>query len=146
MKPINTLLAILFISLSSPSWSMTLGDLVERDGLYYEKFTDVPFSGEVTGGEQGSFESGKKEGAWISYWDNGQLEAKGNYENGKLEGAFVRYWDNGQLRSKGNYKDGKKEGAWVGYNEDGTVDKESTGTYKNNVKISDWSLSKLIKG
>jgi hypothetical protein len=50
MKPINTLLAMLFISLlSSPSWSSTLGDLVERDGLYYDKFTDVPFNGKVLG-------------------------------------------------------------------------------------------------
>ena len=56
IKPINTLAAILFISLlSSPSWSATLDDLVERNGLYYEKFTDVPFSGEVTGSAQGSF-------------------------------------------------------------------------------------------
>ena len=56
MKPINTLVALLFISLlSSPSWSMTLDDLVEREGLYYEKFTDVPFTGEVTGRKQGSF-------------------------------------------------------------------------------------------
>tara|TARA_B110000211_G_scaffold155918_1_gene176759 strand:+ start:342 stop:458 length:117 start_codon:yes stop_codon:yes gene_type:complete len=34
---------------------MTLDDLVEREGLYYEKFTDVPFTGEVTGRKQGSF-------------------------------------------------------------------------------------------
>ena len=59
MKPIKTLFTILFISLlSSPSWSVTLGDLVEREGIYYEKFTDVPFSGKVTGSEQGSFKNG----------------------------------------------------------------------------------------
>ena len=28
-------------------------DLVERDGIYYKKFTDVPFTGEVTGQRQG---------------------------------------------------------------------------------------------
>ena len=61
MKPIKTLLTILFISLlSSPSWSVTKGDLVEREGLYYEKFTDVPFTGEVTGVEQGSFKDGER--------------------------------------------------------------------------------------
>ena len=48
MKPIKTLLTILFILLlSSPSWSVTLGDLVERDGLYYEKFTDIPFTADL---------------------------------------------------------------------------------------------------
>jgi len=138
MKSINTLVDILFISLlSSPSWSAALGDLVKREGLYYEKFTDVPFSGEVTGSEQGSFKNGKLDGVWVIYRKNGQLAMKGNYENGKLEGAFVGYWDNGQLRSKGNYKDGKKEGVWVGYDEDGTVIKNLTGTYKNGKRISD---------
>ena len=28
---------------------LEMDDLVQREGLYYEKFTDVPFSGEVTG-------------------------------------------------------------------------------------------------
>ena len=62
---------------------------------------------------------------------------KGNYKNGKLEGALVRYYEDGQLSFKGNYKNGKKEGAFVSYNQDETVDKEWTGTYKNNVKVID---------
>ena len=49
MKLFKTLLTILFISLlSSPSWSVTIDDLVKREGIYYEKFTDVPFTGKVT--------------------------------------------------------------------------------------------------
>ena len=103
MKPIKTLLTILFISLlSSPSWSATIDDLVERNALYYEKFTHVPFTGKVTGRWQGSFKNGKKEGTWVKYWNNGQLSYKGNYKNGKREGDWVTYYDNGQLRSKGN--------------------------------------------
>ena len=138
MKSINTLLAILFISLlSAPSWSVTFDDLVERDGLYYEKFTDVPFSGEVTGKEQGSFRNGKREGAWVWYYEDGQLWFKENYKNNKKEGRRVIYYKSGQLRLEGNYKNGKWEGAWVFYNEVGTINKELTGTYKDGVKISD---------
>ena len=110
---------------------------MERDGLYYEKFTDVPFSGEVTGSEQGSFESGKRDGAWVWYHENGQLWFKGNYKNNKKEGGRVIYYKSGQLRLEGNYENGKWEGTWVFYNEDGTVDETLTGTYKNSVKISD---------
>ena len=66
---------------------MTKGDLVEREGLYYEKFTDVPFTGEVTGVEQVSIKNGKLEGAWFGYHENGQLQDKLHYENGKSEGA-----------------------------------------------------------
>ena len=88
MKLIKTLLTILFISLlSSPSWSVTIGNLVERDGLYYEKFTDMSFTGEVTGREQGSFKNGKRDGAWVEYDYSGQLFSKGHYKKGKREGT-----------------------------------------------------------
>ncbi len=38
-------------------------DLVERDGLFYKKFTDVPFTGE----EQKEFENGEKDDPQVSY-------------------------------------------------------------------------------
>ena len=138
---------------------VTIDDLVEREGIYYKKFTDVPFSGKVTGIEQGTFKNGKKEGPWVSYWENGQLKMKGDYgdrgregpwvsywENGQLEmkgdyrdrgreGPWVSYWENGQLEMKGDYKNGKTEGPWVGYNEDGTVNEKNTVTYKNGFKV-----------
>ena len=137
MKPINTLLTILFISLlSSPSWSATLGDLVERDGLYYKKFTDVPYTGEVTGEEQGSFKSGKREGAWVFYHENGQLWRKGNYKNNEPQGAWVSYHDNGQLSYKGNYKNNKREGSWTEYHENGQL--WLKGNYKNEKREGAW--------
>ena len=139
------LLTILFLSLlSSPSWSVSYDDLVERDGVYYKKFSDVPFSGKVTEIYKGSIKNGKREGAWISYYDNGQLDFKGNYKNGKREGAWISYWSNGQLRYKGNYKNGKEEGEWIDYERvlrDGAwvrrVLIKGTGMFRNGVKISD---------
>ena len=89
------LIVLLFPSLASGE---TMDDLVERDGLHYKKFTDVPFTDEVTGKEQGIYKDGKKDGPWI------------------------KYWSNGQLRQKGDYKNGKREGTWVDYNYDGIVD------------------------
>ena len=90
-----------------------MDDLVYREGTYYKKFTDVPFTGQVGGKNQGSIKNGKKEGYW------------------------VRYHDNGQLKTKGDYKDGNLEGYWVGYKEDGSVITPLTGTFKDGVKISD---------
>ena len=57
-------------------------DLILREGLYYKKFSDVPFSGKVTGEKQGTLKDGKEEGAWVSYKGNGKLETKGDYKNG----------------------------------------------------------------
>ena len=90
---------------------VTHDDLVLREGLYYKKSTDVPFTGKVTGQEQGSFKDGRKHGRWVSYYDNGQV------------------W------MKGTYKNGKREGTWFDYHKDGTVDEKWTGTFKNGVKV-----------
>jgi antitoxin component YwqK of YwqJK toxin-antitoxin module len=82
-------------------------DLVEREGLFYKKFTDVPFTGE----EQKEFENGEKKDPHVSYHDNGQLSFKGTY------------------------KEGKRDGPWVSYNKDGTVNPKFTGTYKDSRKV-----------
>ena len=137
-----------------------MDDLVEREGIYYEKFADIPFSGEITGEEKGSIENGQREGAWVSYhvtgqlsykgnykngktdgawirhWENGKLYSKGNYKNGKTDGAWFQYYENGQLKYRGNYKNDKEEGAWVGYYESGIVFEPWTGTFKDGVRIS----------
>ena len=57
-------------------------DLILREGLHYKKFSDVPFSGKVTGGKQGTLQNGKKEGPWVTYNDNGQLFSKVYYKDG----------------------------------------------------------------
>ena len=106
-------------------------DLTVREGLHYKKFTDVPFTGTVTGRFQGKIKNGKKDGPWIEYHDNGQLWSKGTYKDGKRVGPYVRYYANGQLSTKGTFKDGKLVGPWVGYNKDGTVWEKFTGTYRN---------------
>ena len=45
------LLIIFTLLLTSVSWSKGVdwNNLVKRDGLYYEKFTDKTFTGKVTG-------------------------------------------------------------------------------------------------
>ena len=86
----------------------TMDDLVHRDGLFYKKFTDVPFTGKITGGAQGAFRNGKKEGSWVGHRENGQLLYEGTYKTEKKEGFWVWYHDDGQLWKKGTYKDGVK--------------------------------------
>ncbi|MDC3347867.1 toxin-antitoxin system YwqK family antitoxin [Paracoccaceae bacterium] len=145
MKQFSTLLAILFVSLlSSPSWSegTSFDDLVKRGGIYYKKFTDVPFTGETSDGRQrGHFENGKiirfdryykngqleqrgdeyGNGPWAYYYENGQLMEKGYSKNGKKDGPVVSYHENGQLSAKRNYKNGKAEGVMEAYHENGQL-------------------------
>ena len=111
MKTLLTLLTCLFILSPNVVLSETIEDLVQREGIYYKKFSDVPFTGKTTG------------------------ETQETYRNGKMHGLWVSYWANGQLMGKGNWKDGKKDGLWFIYNRDGTVDEKYTGTFKNGVKV-----------
>ena len=112
-----------------------MDDLVKRNDVYFKKFTDVPFTGNVTGKYQGSFKNGKMDGPWVRYHDNGQFRTKGTFKDGKKDGPWVKYHKNGQLSWKGTFKDGKSDGPWVGYNEDGTVWGLLTGTFKDGKKV-----------
>ena len=102
------LVVFLFPSLALGE-EVTWDDLVEREGLYYKKSTDVPFTGKVTG--QGMLKNGLEEGPWLTYYDHDEWQGKGDYKNGNTEGP------------------------WVGYNEDGTVNEKNTVTYKNGKKV-----------
>ena len=86
-------------------------DLVKRKGIYYKKFSDISFTGKITGNPQGEFKNGKREDAWSFFNKNGQLNTKGNYKNGKEEGSWVWYDENGTIITElltGTYKDGKR--------------------------------------
>ncbi len=76
------LLTLLFPALA---FGVTWSDLVEREGIFYKKFSDVPFTGKTTGEIQGSFRNGKKDGPWVRYWSNGRIRTKGIYKDGKGE-------------------------------------------------------------
>jgi len=153
--------AVLFVT-AGTSWGQVVEyeDLVQRDGLYYLKSTDVPFTGKTTGTAQLTFREGIRHGPFAQYYDNGRLEIKGAYINGKRDGPWVfyheneqlwvrgalkvgvkdgpwiSYYENGQLSYKGNFLNGYRDGPWVFYNNDGMKHWRS-GTYRNGEKISD---------
>ncbi|MDB9704597.1 hypothetical protein OAA86_11060, partial [Rhodospirillales bacterium] len=114
----------------------TIYDLVERGGLQYKKFSDVPFTGKTTGKIQITYRKGKEHGPWVEYWDNGQLWFKETFKNGKQDGPFVSYHDNGKLWTKGDYKNSKRSGPWVSYYKDGKLD--TKGDYKNGKEHGPW--------
>ncbi len=107
MKLITKILFPLCLALPMTTFGETMDDLVKRDGLLYPKFSNVPFTGNITGNEQGTIRNGKQEGEWVTYYSDGQLEKKGTYKDGKREGPWVRYYDSGQLEEKETYKDGE---------------------------------------
>ena len=55
-------LTLFLLIFCTPSWgeTLTMNDLVERNNLYYKKFTNVPFTVEISGIESGGFKNGEE--------------------------------------------------------------------------------------
>ena len=60
-----------------------------------------------------SFEDGKKDGCFITYYENTQIRYKCFYKKGNLDGPYKSFHINGKLFEEGNYKNNKKIGSWV---------------------------------
>ena len=96
------------------SETVEYSELIERDSLFYKKYTHVPYTGRVSGKEQGSIKKGKREGEWYKFYENGQLKEKSTYKNGEEIGEIIAYYENGQLKAKvGGNKDNEPDGDWV---------------------------------
>ena len=137
MKNLSVIWCVLLSLISFSSWAKDMSNLVYREEVAYEKFSDIPVTGAVTHPCKGQVKKGIRADSWTCFSSNGQLRFKGTYKKGKEDGEAVYYHENGQLMAKGKYKDGEEEGLWVGYHPDGTVDEVFTGNFNNGIKVSD---------
>ena len=68
--------------------------LVERDGVFYTKDTNKPYSGDV-----------------FSLDKNGEIEEEKTLKNGIVwNGKLTEWEENGQKKLEGTYKDGERDG------------------------------------
>lgn len=108
--------------------------------------------------EEGNLVNGKKEGAWVKYYDgrnqgkvktidnyykgvkngisltfakNGTVETKSRYMNGKLNGKYSKYKSSRVLEST-TYKDGKIDGVYKTFYTNGKIQQEAE--FKNGQK------------
>ena len=90
-------------------------DLIKRkDGLYYKKYTKIPFTGTS---EQ--------------FHTNGQLNIRENYKNG-------------QLRIRQNYKTRKRDGLWEYFDEEGNLIKSENWNKGRLWGTDYWKNGKLV--
>ena len=63
---------------------LPMDDFVRREGLFYKKFTEVPFTEMVAGKAQGKIRNGKRYGPWVSYYEVGTVDEEdtGTYKDG----------------------------------------------------------------
>ena len=103
MKKLLPILFVLIITSCSPPPEVDWDQLVEREGVYYEVYSQIPFTGSS-----------------ISYDGNGQLSTKRNYTDGEFDGLHEFYDENGPMEQY-NYKDGKLDGPSIVFHENGSI-------------------------
>ena len=57
----------------------------------------------------------KKNGSYLSFYDNGHLKSKGKYKDGQMEGGWEFYRRDGSLMRAGELKAGEPVGEWTTY-------------------------------
>ena len=113
-----------------------INDLIEKDGLYYEKDSDTPFNGDVIGSVTGKFNNGKPEGKWIEYYENGQLKEEPSYKNRKKHGTWEFYYETGQLQAREKYNEGKPIGVWKTFSAKGRLIEEKDFSNMNRGRLN----------
>ena len=133
-----TILLFFFASVSSYAKNLSKDDVVIREGLYYKKFSNTPFTGKLSGIENGKIKKGKREGQWLIYYEDGALQYNAFFKNGMLDGKYKYYYSNGTLRFEEVYKEGKKNGKNIAYYENGNI--EVIKFYSNDLKYGEESI------
>ena len=140
MKYLTLILTTIFLFSSPVVWSEEVDffDLVKREGIWYKRFSDEPYSGTVVGIVRGKVVKGKQEGKWTGWYESGELKRRMNYKNGKQDGPQEGFYLNGQPQLRGHYKNGKQDGLVEGFYESGRL--LLRGHYRTGNKVGKWEF------
>ncbi|MFO7526109.1 MAG: hypothetical protein R6W68_11725 [Ignavibacteriaceae bacterium] len=117
-------------------------NLVMKEGLLYkDSLATEPFTGHYEGkvmGKKIEFDvvDGKKNGIFVIYNQNGNVETIGYIENEKNYGEWKYYYPNGVLESVGKFREDKPDSVWNWYYMTGTV--KQTGEFSGGKKHGEW--------
>ncbi|MBL0097650.1 MAG: hypothetical protein IPP46_15010 [Bacteroidetes bacterium] len=59
---------------------------------------------------EGSFKDGLRDGLWVFYYTNKQIQQQGAYLKSQPEGNWKWFYPNGKLLREENFKNGKEDG------------------------------------
>jgi antitoxin component YwqK of YwqJK toxin-antitoxin module len=119
------------------------GRIYNENGIIYSCATDKPFTGRVIDTVSNKIIeydviNGIKNGEFIIYFSNHELEIYGTTENNKNEGKWSYFYPNGKLESEGFFKNDFPHEKWFWYYPDGTIKEE--GYFTNGKKQGKWIL------
>ena len=112
-KILLIILPLLLIVGCSKQKEYSIDNIVERESIYYKKFTEDIVNGfvfkEIKGTKirLGRIRNGNKDGKWTIWFENGGKKSEGTYKDGELDGLSTGWYENGQKKDEGTYKDGE---------------------------------------
>ena len=144
MKKLLPLLLLILIGCSEPEPINVDTMLIQRNGVYYTKDTNKPYSGptyEINTvrkiRHEGNMKNGKYHGKQEFYYTrSGRLFMKGSYKNGLFHGYSESYYENGSREYEGNFKNGEYHGLFKSYYDNMTLNEE--GNFKNGREDGLW--------
>ena len=106
---------------ASDPTAAALDDLVKRNGVFFKKFSDVPFEGRLKPPNSGAFRRGLPEEELLFRRIDGSLRERRSYSNGRPHGLWVNYDLNGNIFRQLNYKNGKWHGPYIRFDSKGQL-------------------------
>jgi antitoxin component YwqK of YwqJK toxin-antitoxin module len=73
---------------------------------------------------EGNMHNGKKEGKWMSWYENGIPWSETWFENGIKHGTTVSWYPSGKKMYEGEYTNGENSGIWKYWDKEGNLVKE----------------------
>ncbi len=70
---------------------------------------------------EGTLVDGQREGRWVFYFANGNIQCESSYHQGRENGTYRVLRENGAPYYIGRYRDGQRTGTWEIYDEQGNL-------------------------
>jgi len=86
----------------------------------------------------GYLKTGRKEGRWITWAENGTKILEAIWAEDRLEGTYLAWYNDGVLRVKGQTRDGEVDGTWQEFYPDGKIERSIINRIGHLVSIKVW--------
>lgn len=86
----------------------------------------------------GYLKTGRKEGRWITWAENGTKILEAMWAEDRLEGIYLAWYNNGTSRVKGQTRDGEMNGEWLEFYQDGRISRRSQHLLGKFLEVEVW--------
>ena len=114
--------------------------IIKSDPETYKEYKDYYSNGRLKIVAYQNLITGKWDGDYIEYYDNGKPKLEGFVIDGNWAGIVNGYYPNGKIYYSGHYYSGKKFGRWEYFDENGKIEElqmyDPNGNLISSVKIN----------